>query len=196
MRASTVKMDNPQTVRRAIQRLSGGRLDKGAIPDFGSVKLTNLTASRLVQTDASKVLASVTDLTGWIAGTANEISVADDADGTVTIGLVDPLIVAKGGTGVATLTDHGLLVGSGVGAITALGAATNGQIPIGSTGADPVLAGITGTANRITVTPGAGSITLTTPQDIHAGASPTFAGLTTTGDITIKSGQCLYFDGD
>jgi hypothetical protein len=75
-----------------------------------------------------------------------------------------PLPVAKGGTGAATLTDHGILLGSGTSAVTPLGVATNGQIPIGSTGADPTLATITGTANQITVTNGAGSITLSIPD--------------------------------
>jgi len=92
--------------------------------------------------------------------------------------LTTDLSVANGGTGASTLTDHGILLGSGTGAITPLGAATNGQIPIGSTGADPVLAAITGTANQITVTNAAGSITLSTPQSIATGSSPTFAGLT------------------
>ena len=36
------------------------------------------------------------------------------------------------------LTNHSLLVGAGTPTITSLGVATNGQIPIGSTGADPV----------------------------------------------------------
>lgn len=62
------------------------------------------------------------------------------------------------------LTNHGILIGSSTGAITPLGVASNGQIPIGSTGADPVLATLTGTANQITVTNGAGSITLSAPQ--------------------------------
>lgn len=47
--------------------------------------------------------------------------------------------VSQGGTGATTLTTHGLLVGAGTDAVTALGEATNGQIPIGSTGANPVL---------------------------------------------------------
>ncbi len=91
--------------------------------------------------------------------------------------LTTPLTVPNGGTGVATLTDHGILLGSGTDAITPLGVATNGQLPIGSTGADPVLATLTGTANQVIVANAAGSITLSTPQDIHTGASPTFAGL-------------------
>jgi hypothetical protein len=46
---------------------------------------------------------------------------------------------------------------------------------------------LTGTANQITVSNGdgvAGNPTLSTPQNIHTGASPTFAGLTATGTVT------------
>lgn len=164
-------------VRLCLQELASA-LDIDKSPTFASVILTDLTATRLVQSDTSKKLSSVSDLTDWIAGTANEINIADDGDGTITIGIVDPLTVAKGGTGTATLVDHSLLVGSGTDAITALGVAINGQLPIGSSGADPVLAALTGTSNQITVTNGAGSITLSTPQDMHTGASPTFADLT------------------
>ncbi len=58
---------------------------------------------------------------------------------------------------------------------------TNGQFLIGSTGAMPVAGTITGTANQISVATGAGSITLSLPQNIHSAATPTFAGLTLSG---------------
>jgi len=135
--------------------------------------LTSSTASRLLATDASQKIVS-TELSSWVTGTANEINITDDGDGTITIGIADPLIVAKGGTGTATLTDHSILLGSGTDAITSLGAATDGQLAIGSTGADPVLATITGTADEIAVTNGAGSITLSLDGDIGdiAGLTP------------------------
>ncbi|MCP4541694.1 MAG: hypothetical protein GY832_31565 [Chloroflexi bacterium] len=157
---------------KALARIRDA-LGPNSDPTFDSLTLDDLTASRVVGTDADKLLASV-NLIDFTAGTANEIAVADDGSGGVTVGLVDPVIVGKGGTGVATLTDHGILLGSGTGAVTPLGAATNGQLPIGSTGADPVLAGLTGTANQITVTGGAGSITLATPQDIATTSDVTF----------------------
>ncbi|HEB26576.1 MAG TPA: hypothetical protein ENI05_02200, partial [Porticoccus sp.] len=141
------------SVRQAIQRLSTKVFGLESNPSFAGLTLSGLTASSLLETDASKVLTSI----------------------------ASPLIVGKGGTGAATLTDHGILLGSGTGAVTPLGAATNGQIPIGSTGADPVLATITGTANQVVSTSGIGTITLSTPQDIHTGANPTFAGLTLSG---------------
>lgn len=57
------------------------------------------------------------------------------------------------------LTNHSLLVGAGTATITNLGVATNGQLPIGSTGVDPVLATLTQGTN-ISITNGAGSITI------------------------------------
>jgi hypothetical protein len=46
---------------------------------------SSLTASRLMASDGSKKLASVADLTSWIAGTANRVTVTSDGDGTVTL---------------------------------------------------------------------------------------------------------------
>ncbi len=94
------------------------------------------------------------------------------------IGTTIPIPVASGGTGAVTETAHSLLLGQGTSAITALGAATNGQIPIGSTGADPVLATIT-QGTGITVTNGAGTITI---------ASTVSSGIST---ITGNSGGAL-----
>ena len=92
------------------------------------------------------------------------------------------------GVTTTTLTISGLttnaLIYPVAGLLTSLGAATNGQLPIGSTGAAPVLATITGTSNQVVSTPGAGSITLSTPQDIHTAAfNFTVAGATIT-DLT------------
>jgi len=90
-----------------------------------------------------------------------------DADNTVDLvvsnleDLAGTLDVGSGGTGATTLTDGGILLGSGTGAITALGAAANGQIPIGDGTTDPVLATLTAGYNLL-VTNGAGSITLGT----------------------------------
>lgn len=57
-------------------------------------------------------------------------------------------------------TNHAVFIGRGShNPATTLPLATNGQVLIGSTGADPVWAGLTAGAN-ITITPGAGSITI------------------------------------
>ena len=67
------------------------------------------------------------------------------------------LSVTRGGTGVGTLTDGGILLGSGTGAITVTAQPTNGQLLIGSTGSDPVLGTITADTG-LSTTVGAGTI--------------------------------------
>ncbi|KKM74651.1 hypothetical protein LCGC14_1398140, partial [marine sediment metagenome] len=55
-------------------------LGSASSPTFTGLTITGLTASRLVATDASKALES-SDLVNWVAGTANQVIVADDSDG-------------------------------------------------------------------------------------------------------------------
>lgn len=76
-----------------------------------------------------------------------------------SLSLDTALTVANGGTGASTLTDGGVLLGSGTGAITALGQASNGQLIVGSTGADPVVASL-GVSNAITKATGAGTLSI------------------------------------
>lgn len=63
---------------------------------------------------------------------------------------------------------------------------SNGQIPIGN-GTDYTVAVITGTSNQITVTNASGSITLSTPQNIHTAATPTFATVTHSTSAILSS---------
>lgn len=125
--------------------------------------------------------------TGTSSGNLNSAFIAGiygrTPSGTLNVALIDSnnqlgsvasLGVAQGGTGAATLTDHGILLGSGTGAITPLGSATDGQLPIGSSGADPVLATLTA-GTGISVTNGAGSISIAATGTILAWAEETGA---------------------
>ena len=105
-----------------------------------------------------------------------------------SLSLDTALPVGSGGTGASTLTDGGVLLGSGTGAITALGQATNGQLVIGSTGADPVLATLTGGSN-ITVTNSAGGITIAA-TGLGSGTVQTVSATGNVNGITLSS------DGD
>ena len=98
------------------------------------------------------------------------------------------LPVASGGTGTSTFTDGGVLLGSGTGAVTALGQAINGQLVVGSTGADPVLATLTGGAN-ITVTNTAGAISIAA-SGLGSGTVQTVSATGTQNGLTLTS------DGD
>lgn len=76
------------SVRQAIAKIGSTKLGSTSIPKFAGLVLTGLTASRLIWTDSNKTLASK-DLVDLVAGTVNEISVADDGDGTITISLAE-----------------------------------------------------------------------------------------------------------
>ncbi|MDA1316508.1 MAG: MerR family DNA-binding transcriptional regulator, partial [bacterium] len=82
--------------------------------------------------------------------TLNQIDLTTDVTGTLPVG--------NGGTGIGTTNP------------------SNGALLIGN-GTGYTVANLTGTTNQVNVTNGSGSITLSTPQDIHTGAIPLFAGL-------------------
>ena len=59
---------------------------------------------------------------------------------------------------------------------------------IGSTGNAPVAAGLTGTANQVTVTNGAGSISLSLPQDIATTSDVVFDSL----ELSLTEGSVVF----
>ena len=101
--------------------------------------------------------------------------------------LDNALTVPNGGTGVNSLTDGGVLLGSGTNSITALGQATNGQLVIGSTGGDPVLSTLT-EGTGVTISNTAGSIEISA-----VGSGGTVTGVSATGTV---NGITLTSDGD
>jgi len=49
-----------------------------------------------------------------------------------------PVPVTQGGTGLSTVTDHGVMLGSGTGAVTPTAVGATGEVLIGQTDADPI----------------------------------------------------------
>ena len=134
--------------------------------------VSGFTANRLAASDASGQLVSVPDLTAWVAGTSNRVTVSDDGNGTIT--LTTPQDTHTG----ATPTFAGATL-SGLTASRLM--ATGGSSVVSSVA--NLASWIAGTANQITVTNDTdGTITLSASQDIHTGASPTFSALNLSGN--------------
>jgi len=165
-------------------------LTPNPITTTGTVALTttNLTTvDGTVYWDGSLLNTTAVGTAGWVltsngagmpptyqaamaSGSVTTLHTQDGNNVTPTLGVVN----ISGGSNLTTtgtvgpntvtislsgITQHSLQVGGAANALTQLGVASNGQLPIGSAGADPVLATITA-GNNITVTNGAGSITI------------------------------------
>ena len=122
----------------AGQITAGDGLTKGTGSTQNTINAVGSTTI-LVEADAIKVKSS---------GTANQILLSSGSTSTqptygqLPLGnsnsVTGTLAVANGGSGATSFTDHGLLVGSGTGAFTALAAGTAGQFLISGGGsADP-----------------------------------------------------------
>ena len=146
-------------------------------PGPGTLTITNAVA-------ATPVAANLVYAGPVTGGPALPVFRALDV-GDLTTGI---LPIARGGTNSGSALNNDRIMVSSGGSIVEAAALTNGQLLIGSTGGAPVGATLTGTANRVLVSNGAGSITLSTPQDIHTAATPTFASAfltATTNQLTL-----------
>jgi len=119
-----------------------------------------------------------------------------------------PLAVGSGGTGASTLTDGGVLLGSGSSAVTATSALTDGQLLIGNTGSDPSLAQLT-SGTGISISNGSGTITInsigsgitwnvettSTALAVNNGYIANGAGITFTLPSTASVGDVIEISG-
>jgi hypothetical protein len=135
--------------------------------------LTNKTINGSSNTISNIANSSLTNSAITINGTSVSLG------GTRTLGSDD---ISEGSTN-KYFTDEraqdavGNAVGTGLSYNDSTGAISNSGVT-----------GLTGTSNQISVSAATGSVTLSTPQDIHSGASPTFAALSVgTGSVTAGS---------
>lgn len=136
---------------------------QGTLSVTNTIQASTLTNSRLVASNGSATLVSVSALTSWIAGTANQVTVTDDGDGTVTLSL--PQGVATGSsptfTGITLTGLTGMLRGNGASPVTAV-TGTSGRIAKWSSTTligDSIIAE---SGQVLTITGGASTITTTT----------------------------------
>ena len=113
----------------------------------------------------------------------------------LTAEVTGTLPVANGGTGATTLTDGGVLLGSGTSAVTATAVLTNGQLLIGDGTGDPTVGTLTEGSN-VTITNGAGSITIaSTDTTYSAGDLIDFDGTQIDVDLS-EASEAAIADGD
>ena len=100
--------------------------------------------------------------------------------GTVATGVWNgtAVTVAYGGTGASSLTDGGVLLGSGTGAVTAMAVLADSEMMVGEGSGDPVAES---------------GATLRTSVGVGTGDSPQFTGLTLTGDLVVDT-DTLFVD--
>ena len=130
----------------------------GDIDLTGGLSFDGGTAVTSIDTDLSSVSGAHDTLVTAKAAKAY----ADSVGGGGTSDLSDvtnTLAVANGGTGATSLTDGGVLLGSGTGSISSTSVLGNGELLIGDASGDPTVATLTG-GTGITVTNGAGSISI------------------------------------
>jgi len=174
----------------------GTRLVTTTTGTSGQVLTSNGTGvAPTYQNTAASSISITGDTGGALTGnsftfTGGTTGITFNGTGT-TETLSGTLVVSNGGTGRATLTNHGVLVGAGTTAITQLAVGTTGQVLTGVTGADPVFAAPAASSITITGDSGGG---LTGNSFTFTGGTTglTFAGAGTTetlgGTLAIANG--------
>jgi hypothetical protein len=153
----------------------------GAVDSGGAlINLGGTSVGRAVFTAADATVART-------ALSAAKLGVNSDI--TSLTGLTTPLSVPQGGTGAATLTSNGVVLGGGASNLSATAAGTTGQVLVGNTGAAPSWSTLSG----IGVTSFSAGTTGFTPSTATAGAV-TLAG--TLNAANGGTGQSSYTVGD
>lgn len=141
-----------------------------------TIQLTGLTANNVLigagTTTITKVAPSAT--TG----------VALVSQGAAVDPAFDTVVVAGGGTGDTSLTDHGVLLGSGTSPVTVTAVGTDGQVLIGATAADPAFATITSTDGSINFTTGANSLDI----EVAGGVATVWENITANQTLEVGHG--------
>ena len=165
LQADTTSIPDVQNFINALRTYVGqiiATTPEGDVPPWATVDPDGNIIGASTDTIIDKIVAIVLAFSG---STGHDHSGADGQGPKIDLvsavnGILNPV---NGGTGLdASLAPDGsLLIGNAAGF---------------------TLATITGTANQVTVTNGTGTITLSLPQDIDSGATPSFVQVTLAGD--------------
>jgi hypothetical protein len=183
----------------------------------------DLAAPAILTTAGDILYASAANTPARLAKDANSTRVLTNtgtsnvpawAQVTLTSGVTGTLPVGNGGTGATTLTDGGIILGSGTAAVTAMSVLADGEIVVGDGSTDPVaLAAFSSSTGTLKVASGGtgassltdkavlisqdtgtdtvGSVALTSSGQIIVGGSsgPAAATITAGTNVTITNGD-------
>lgn len=109
-----------------------------------------------------------------------------DASGNVSVAALIGSLTGNADTATKWKTERTItLTGNVTGSVSIDG---SGDVSLTTTiPAGTVVTSVTGTANQVSVSGSTGAVTISLPQNIHTGATPTFAGLTVTGTVNMSS---------
>lgn len=139
-------------VKVATGGITNNEVNAGAAIAYSKLNLTNSIVNADINSAAAIARSKIA------SGSANHVVIND---GSGVLSSEAQLSISRGGTALGTTP-------------------SNGQLLIGN-GTNYTLATLTGTTNQVNISNGAGSITLSTPQDIATTSSPSFAALNTIG---------------
>ena len=191
----------PQWVTQIANAALPTNIDVGGTLDVtGAATLDSTLAVSSTAADAIDVAGGITAGTGNVAlvGTDGKINgplsstIIDDLSGanltTLNASNISSgtLAVARGGTGASTLTDGGILLGSGTSAITATAVLGDGEILIGDGSGDPTTLDV-GAAGGITIL-GTIATGVWEGTDIGVAHGGTGASTLTDGGVLLGSG--------
>jgi hypothetical protein len=167
----------------AFTTLTGSSFNGLSVTNNGSNTLTIATGKSFAVNN-SLTLAGTDGTTFTYPGTSGTVVTTDAtqtltnktiAAGTNTItGLTNANLSGSAGITNANLANSSVTVTAGTGLSGGGAVVLGGTVTINNAG----VLSLTGTTNQIGVSAATGAVTLSLPQNIHTGASPTFAGLT------------------
>lgn len=175
--------------------LAGGTMTGNLV--MGSSSNINLNSTGSI---TNGVGVTATTLTGTLA-TASQPNIT--GVGTITTGVWNGTAIdaAHGGTGISTPILAGeVLIGNAISGFTPAFLSQGSGIGITSgagsiTIANSGVTSIAGTANQVIASGSTGGVTLSTPQAINSGASPTFANVNLTGvsnGVMVQSSSAVH----
>jgi len=161
--------------------------------DGRGANLLHATATQAIKDINQPVVGTITlDVDNQATVSATYVITLVFYKASAARGVSVPVLVSQGGTGATTLTDGGVLLGSGTSAITAMAVLTDGQMIVGDGTTDP--AAESGATLRTSIGVGTGDSPQFTGIELGHATDTTIAR-SGSGDLTIEGNAVFRVGG-